>query len=96
MLSRLGQAMAAALGQLERILAIGGERGVLAIDDPVFLPKRVCTQVLGCMHLARAGTGARESAPGVAKAFGLHRERERQVCGQQSLALARVTAGASA
>lgn len=95
-LFRLGRAMAATLGALERILAVGAERGVFAIDDPVFMPNRVCMQVLGCMHFARVGIGARESAPGLAKTFGLHRERERQARGQQSLALARVTAGASA
>lgn len=95
-LLRLGRAMAATLSPLARIFAIGAERGVFAIDDPVFMPNRVNTQVLGCMHFARVGIGARESAPGMAKTFGLRRERECQARGQQSLALALVTAGASA
>lgn len=58
------------------------------------LPEQVSGAVL--FRLARAGIGARQSAPCVAKTFRLHRERERQARGQQSLALARVTAGASA
>ena len=95
-LFRLGRAMAAILGPLERILAAGAERGVLAIDDPDFLANRLYTQVLGSMHLARVGVGVRESAPGVAETFDLDPERVREACVQDALALARITDGAPA
>jgi AcrR family transcriptional regulator len=95
-LFRLGRAMAATLGPLERILATGAERGVFAIDDPDFTANRLYTQVLGSMHLARVGVGVREAAPGVAETFDLDPERVREACVQDALALARVTHGASA
>jgi len=95
-LFRLGRAMAAILGPLERILAAGAARGVFAIDDPDFMANRLYTQVLGSMHLARVGVGVRESAPGVAETFDLDPERVREACVQDALALARITSGASA
>jgi AcrR family transcriptional regulator len=95
-LFRLGRAMAACLGPLERILATGAERGVFGIDDPAFTANRLYAQVLGSMHLARVGVGVREATPGVAETFDLDPERVRQACVQDALALARITAGASA
>jgi hypothetical protein len=62
-LFRLGRAMAAILGPLERILAAAAERGVFAVDDPDFMAKRLYTQVLGSIHFARVGVGMRESHP---------------------------------
>ncbi len=95
-LFRLGRAMAATLGPLERILAAGAERGVFAIDDPDFMANRLYTQVLGSMHLARVGVGVRECAPGVVETFDLDPERVREACVQDALALARITDGAPA
>ena len=88
---RLGQAMAATLGPLERILATGAERGVFAIDEPDFTANRMYTQVLGSMHLARAGVGVREAAPGIAETFGLDQERVGEACIEDALALARIS-----
>jgi AcrR family transcriptional regulator len=88
---RLGQAMAAYLGPLGRILAAGAKRGVFAIDDPDFIANRLYTQVLGSMHLARVGLGVREAAPGVAETFDLDPKRVRDACVQDALALARIT-----
>ena len=90
-LFRLGRAIAATLGPLERILAAGAERGVFAIDDPGFMANRLYAQVLGSMHLARIGVGVRESASGVAETFDLDPERVREACVQDALALARIT-----
>lgn len=90
-LFRLGRAIAATLGPLERILAAGAERGVFAIDDPDFTANRLYAQVLGSMHLARIGVGVRESAPGVAETFDLDPEQVREACVQDALALARIT-----
>jgi len=94
-LFRLGRAMAAILGPLERILAVGAERGVFAMDDPDFMANRRCMQ-LGSMHLGRAGVGVPESAPGVAETFDLAPERVREACAQDVRALARITDGVSA
>ncbi len=95
-LFRLGRAIAATLGPLERILAVGAERGVFAIDDPDFTANRLCAQVLGSMHLARIGVGVREPAPGVAETFGLDPVRVREACVRDALALARITGGTPA
>jgi AcrR family transcriptional regulator len=94
-LFRLGRSMAACLGPLERLLAAGAEAGVFALDDPAFTANRLCTQVLGSMHLARVGVGVREAAPGVAETFEIDSERVRESCLKDALALARVTGGAS-
>ena len=93
-LFRLGRAVAATLGPLERTLAAGAELGVFAIDDPAFVANRLYAQVLGSTHLARVGVGVRESAPGVAETFELDPERVRAACVQDALALARITEGA--
>ena len=95
-LFRLGRAMAAALGPLERVLATGAARGIFTIDDPAFTANRLYTQVLGSMHFARVGIGVRESAPGVAVTFNLDPERVRRACVQDALALVRITDGGSA
>jgi len=92
---RLSRAMAAYVGPLKRILISGAEQGVFAIDDPDFTANRLCTQVLGSMHLARTGVGVREVAPGVAETFELDPERVREGCIEDALALARITEGAS-
>jgi AcrR family transcriptional regulator len=92
---RLGRSIAACLGPLERLLAAGAEAGVFALDDPAFTANRLSTQVLGSMHLARAGVGVREAAPGVAETFEIDPERVREACLKDALALARITAGPS-
>jgi AcrR family transcriptional regulator len=93
---RLGRTMAACVGPLKCILASGAEQGVFAIDDPDFTANRLCTQVLGSMHLTRSGVGVREVAPGVAETFDIDPERVRQGCMQDALALARIAEGAPA
>jgi AcrR family transcriptional regulator len=93
---RLGQALAACVGRLERILAAGAEGGVFAIEDPAFTANRLFTQMLGSMQLARVGAGVREAAPGVAATFELDPERVRDACVGDALAVARNTEGASA
>ncbi len=92
---RLGRSLGGCLGPIERLLAAGAQAGAFAIDDPVFAANRLCTQVLGSMHLARAGVGLREAAPGVVESFAIDAERVREACLQDALALAGVSAGAS-
>ncbi len=88
---RLGQAMAACIGPLARILADGARAGVFAVADPDFTANRLYTQVLGTMHLARIGVGVREAAPGVPDVFALDPEQVRQACVEDALALARIS-----
>jgi hypothetical protein len=47
------------------------------------------------MHLARAGVGLRQAAPGVAATFKLDPERVRDACIEDVLAVAGITAGAA-
>jgi AcrR family transcriptional regulator len=93
---RLGRALAAYVGPLQRILASGAEQGIFAIDDPDFVANRLCAQMLGSMHLARGGVGVRELARGVAETFDIDPERIRAGCVDDALALARITERASA
>ena len=93
---RLGQALAACVGRLERILAAGAERGEFAIEDPAFTANLLYMQMLGSMQLARIGAGVSEVAPGVAATFELKPERVRDACVANVLAVARNAAGASA
>ncbi len=60
---RLGQALAACVGRLERILAAGAERGVFTIEDPAFTANLLFMQMLGSMQLARVGAGVRRGGP---------------------------------
>jgi AcrR family transcriptional regulator len=83
---QLGQAMAACLGPLTRILAEGAEAGVFAVDDPAFAANRLYAQGLGTMHLARTGVGIRELAPGVADGFRIDAQRVRDACVADALA----------
>jgi AcrR family transcriptional regulator len=83
---RLGQAMAACLGPLERILEAGARSGAFAIDDPAFAANRLYVQTLGTMHLARVGVGVRHAAPGVPEAFRVQADRVRDACVADALA----------
>jgi len=93
---RLGQALAACVGRLERILVAGEKRGVFAVEDPAFTANRFYAQILGSIYLARVGAGVREVSPGVAATFELDRERVRDACIGDALSLVRITAGTSA
>jgi AcrR family transcriptional regulator len=77
---RLGQGMANCLGKLSRILALGAEQGVLAVDDPDFTANHLYTQTLGTMHLARIGIGVREAAAGIPETFRIEPERVQEAC----------------
>ena len=66
---RLGQGMAACLGQLSQILAEGAQQGVFTVEDPDFTANQLYAQTLGTMHLARIGMGVRTGAGGVPEPF---------------------------
>jgi AcrR family transcriptional regulator len=85
---RLGQAMAASLSPLSRILAAGAERGIFAIDDPDFAANHLYTQTLGTMHLARIRVGVREAARGIPEVFRIDPEQVRRACVEDAMRLA--------
>jgi AcrR family transcriptional regulator len=77
---RLGQGMAACLGKLSRILALGVEQGVFAIEDPDFTANHLYTQTLGTMHLARIGVGVRAGPGGVPEPFPIKARQVQEAC----------------
>jgi len=84
---RLGAALAACAGRLERILAAGAEQKAFAVADPAFRANLLSAQILGSIQLARAGVGVREAAPGAAGAFELEPARLRDACVEGALAV---------
>ena len=91
---RLGRSMSACIAPLQRILAAGVEQGIFELEDPAFTANRLYTQVLGSLHLARVGVGLARAAPGVPQSFEISRERMREACVQDALAVARIRPGA--
>jgi AcrR family transcriptional regulator len=77
---RLGQSMAACLSRLSRILALGAEQGVFAVDDPDFTANHLYTQTLGTMHLARVRTGVRAGVGGMPEPFAIDPRRVQEAC----------------
>jgi AcrR family transcriptional regulator len=76
-LLRLGQAMAACLSRISRILKLGAEQGVFRIEDPDYTANHLYAQALGAMHLARVRTGVRElnGTSGIPEPFPIDPER---------------------
>jgi len=92
---RLGVALAACVGRLERILAAGVEQEAFAVADPAFKANLLGAQILGSIQLARAGVGVREAAPGVAGTFELEPARLRDACVEGALAVVALPEGAA-
>ena len=92
---RLGAALAACVGRLERILAAGVEQEAFAVADPAFRANLLSAQILGSVQLARAGVGVREAAPGVAGTFELEPARLRDACVEGALAAVGISKGAA-
>jgi len=93
---RLGRSMASCLAMLARVLELGRERGVFAIEDPDFTANHLYTQVLGTMHLARIQVGVRELSAGVPDAFPIDPQRVRRAAVEDAMALARIRPAAAA
>jgi AcrR family transcriptional regulator len=81
---RLGQGMAACLGRLSHILAVGARQGAFTVEDPDFTANHLYTQTLGTMHLARIGVGVRAGmgggAGGVPEMFPIDPRRVQEAC----------------
>ena len=92
---RLGGALAACVGRLERILAAGDEQGAFAVADPAFTANLLSAQILGSIQLAGAGVGVRQVAPGVPGTFELEPARLRDACVEGILAAVGISKGAA-
>jgi AcrR family transcriptional regulator len=77
---RLGQGMAACLGQLADVLRDGTQAGVFAVEDADYTANVLWTEALGVMHLARLGVGVRAAAPGVPGLFSVGPEQAVATC----------------
>jgi AcrR family transcriptional regulator len=87
---RLGRGMARCLGPLAAIIADGCDQGAFATQDADFTANHLYAQVLGTVHLARAGVGVREIAPGGPPAtFPIEAQRVRAACVAAALATVR-------
>jgi AcrR family transcriptional regulator len=83
---RLGDGMAACLGQVGAVLRAGGETGAFAVADPDYTANVLWTQTLGTMHLARIRVGVRRSGQGVPELFEVEPERVVRTCVANALA----------
>jgi AcrR family transcriptional regulator len=86
---RLGRGMSRCVNHLTETLREGNATGVFEVGDPDYLANVIWTQVLGTMHLARAGVGVREVSPGMPELFSVAPERVEQTCVDTALALVR-------
>jgi AcrR family transcriptional regulator len=86
---RLGQGMSRCVNHLTDTLREGNAAGVFEVGDPDYLANVIWTQVLGTMHLARAGVGVREASPGMPELFSVAPERVEKTCVDTALALVR-------
>jgi AcrR family transcriptional regulator len=81
---RLGQGMAACLGRLSEILAVGAREGAFDVEDPDFTANHLYTQTLGTMHLARIAVGVRTGTgggvDGVPQMFAIDPRRVQEAC----------------
>jgi AcrR family transcriptional regulator len=88
---RLGQAIAACVGHVSKILTEGARDGTFAVDDPDYTANVMWTQILGTMHLARIRVGIREAAPGIPELFRIEQDAVGATCVAAALATAGVT-----
>ncbi|MDQ4125275.1 MAG: TetR/AcrR family transcriptional regulator [Actinomycetota bacterium] len=83
---RLGQAIAACVGHVSRILSDGAKAGRFDVEDPDFTANVLWTQILGTAHLARIRVGIREAAPGIPELFRIEPEDVARTCVTTALA----------
>ena len=88
---RLGQGISGCVSQLTEALRDGSSTGVFEVDCHDYVANVLWTQVLGTMHLARAGVGVRESSPGVPELFTVAADDVVQTCVHSALAMVRAS-----
>ena len=63
------------------------QQGVVEVDDPGFTAGRLLTQMMGSLHLSRAGVSLREATGGAVTAVALDSEQVRDACIRDALAV---------
>ena len=81
-LLRLSQATASWIGWLADVL------DDLRVPEPQLRANQLYLQAIGVLHLARAGAGLRQVAPGLAQPFTVAPDEVRAACVQLALAAA--------
>ena len=90
---RVSRAVGRCVGAVQRVLEAGATEGVFDVDDAGFIAGRLLTQMMGAMHLARAGVSVREAAPGAVTAVAVDPAQVRDACVRDALAVVGVRVG---
>jgi AcrR family transcriptional regulator len=90
---RISRAVGRCVGAVQRVLEAGAEQEVVDVQDPGFTAGRLLAQMMGSMHLARAGVSVREATPGAVTAVAVDPEQVRDACIRDALAVVGIRAG---
>jgi len=93
---RVSRAVGRCVGVVQRALEVAVAQNAIEVDDPGFLAGRLLTQMMGSLHLCRAGVSLREPLPGAVIAVALEPEQVRDACIRDALAVAGVGHGVAA
>ena len=85
---RLGQGMAACIGELADVLRRGVDMGAFVLEDPDYTANLLWTQTLGAMHLARIRVGVRQLSPGIPGLFSVAPDEVVRSCVASAIATA--------
>ncbi len=83
---RLGQGMAACIGELAGVLRRGVDTGAFELDNPDYTANLLWTQTLGAMHLARIRVGVRQLSPGIPELFSVAPDEVVRSCVESAMA----------
>jgi AcrR family transcriptional regulator len=84
---RVSRAVGRCVGAVQRVLEAAEAEEIIKVDDAGFTAGRLLTQMMGSMHLSRAGVSLRESTPGSVTAVPLDSEQVRDACIRDALAV---------
>jgi AcrR family transcriptional regulator len=90
---RVSRAVGRCVGVVQRVLEAGVEQDVVEVQDPGFTAGRLLTQMMGSMHLSRAGVSLREATPGRVTAVVIDPEQVRDACIRDALAVVGIRDG---
>jgi AcrR family transcriptional regulator len=92
---RISRAVARCVGSVQRALEPAADSGVDPAEDLGFLAGRLLTQMMGTMHLARAGVALSEPAPEAIRALALDPQQVRDACVRDALTVVHLSPKAS-
>jgi AcrR family transcriptional regulator len=84
---RVSRAVGRCVGAVQRVLEAAEAEEIIKVDDAGFTAGRLLTQMMGSMHLSRAGVSLREATPGSVTAVPLDSEQVRDACIRDALAV---------